>query len=341
MVDFQNIEEKLSEFISSISYSQFYVLADENTAKHCIPLLQSILPENYFLLTIEAGEENKTIETCEQLWNQMLQNRADRQAFLLNVGGGVVTDLGGFVAGCYKRGINFANIPTSLLAMVDASVGGKTGIDFGSVKNSIGLFYQPERVFVDSIFLNTLPEKQFNNGKAEIIKHGLIASFHHYNNFLELNEEEDYSKLIQESVAIKHKIVYEDPKESGLRKILNFGHTLGHAIEAYSLEHDDDYLLHGEAIAMGMVAEAWLSTKFSGLNEYQYQDIKKTILENFTIRKYEDEQLRSMLAYLKNDKKNQDSNIRMSLLESIGKATYDIEIPDEKSFEALKLMCNE
>ncbi|VAW25421.1 3-dehydroquinate synthase, partial [hydrothermal vent metagenome] len=231
---------KLNEFISTYKPSTLFILVDENTNSHCLPiLLQEIAtPITIEIIEIESGEENKNLETCTGVWNALTELGADRKSLILNLGGGVITDLGGFVASTFKRGIAFINIPTTLLSMVDASVGGKTGVDLGVLKNQIGLFSDPEMVLIDSRYLETLPKRELRSGLAEIIKYGLTYDTKVWNNineFKELNINE-LVPLIYRSIEIKNEITTKDPREAGLRKVLNFGHTLGHAIESYFLE---------------------------------------------------------------------------------------------------------
>ena len=242
----------LNEFLNSRQYSSVFVLADSNTEEHCLPLFLSNLSteSSIEIISIDAGEENKHIETCSGVWSALSELGADRKSILINLGGGVVTDLGGFVASTFKRGIDFINIPTTLLSMVDASVGGKTGVDLGALKNQVGVIVNPKMVLVDPQYIDTLPSEEYRSGYAEMLKHGLIqdnAYWNHLKDFKKISSE-DIKELIHHSVGIKNKVVLEDPYEHGLRKILNFGHTLGHAIESYCLTQEDKTtLLHGEA----------------------------------------------------------------------------------------------
>lgn len=340
MVITTNGIQHFQQFFCEVNYTSAFILVDENTKRDCLPLLVKSVA-NAHVIEINSGENNKNLETCQHVWQQLLKLNADRKSILINLGGGVVTDLGGFVASTYKRGIRFVNIPTSLLAMVDASVGGKTGIDFYDIKNCIGTFQTPEAVFVDAQFLKTLPKRHMVNGAAEIIKHGLISSSLHLHNFLSMDLEDDCSKIIEESIAIKQNVVKQDPSEQGLRKILNFGHTLGHAIESYSLKNESDYLLHGEAIALGMIAEAYLSVKYSTLFQFDYENIKTSILNHFEKRNYTKHQVQEMITFLKQDKKNEDGQLRMSLLKKIGEAEFDIKIAYQDAEDALNFILNE
>lgn len=324
----------ISHYLGINQPSKVFFFCDENTKRDCFPLLKKINHQGVF--TMPAGEINKSLATCESIWDQLIDANADRDSLLICLGGGVVTDLGGFAASCYKRGIKFLHIPTSLLAMVDASTGGKTGFNLGKIKNSIGAFSVPEAVIIDDQFLDTLPKRQLNNGVAEILKHAFIRNKEHLSHLENAEQNGDWNSVIQESISIKKVVVEEDPFEKGERKILNFGHTIGHAIESFSLTNDDDALLHGEAIAIGMLAEAYLSMKYCGLNEEDYQHIKHEIESRFSLRNYDQESHEKMVDLMRNDKKNEEDQIRMSLLQSNGKATYNINVSEDDCFLALK-----
>jgi len=336
---FGQINESLGHYLSTSKHSQLVILCDDNTHKHCYPKLTNL--PNHKTLVIPAGEHHKSIYACEVLWEQFLDHGIDRHALLINLGGGVTTDLGGFVASCYKRGIAFLNIPTSLLAMVDASTGGKTGINFGEIKNSIGIFNAPKTVLIDQEFLKTLPERHVTNGIAEILKHGFIADQQHVSQLHQAATTNNWEPLIRKSVAIKQTIVENDPFEQGERKALNFGHTIGHAIESYSVKHDDSPLLHGEAIAMGMVAEAWLSKKYCALSEQDYQWVVDQIKRYFSIQSFSTQQISTMISLMKNDKKNESNKILMSLLKEIGKPMVNIDVTELDCTESLEQLKNE
>ncbi|MEL7221837.1 MAG: 3-dehydroquinate synthase, partial [Bacteroidota bacterium] len=255
------------DWLQEQQFAGIAVLTDTHTAQHCWPLIEPYLaPLSPRLITVAAGEKHKSLDTCRHIWEQLFECGAGRNWCLLNLGGGVIGDMGGFCAGTYKRGIDFIQIPTTLLSQVDASVGGKLGIDFHGVKNSIGLFRDPRAVWADPNFFATLPDRELRSGFAEIIKHALIADAQQWQE-LASNPQwntTDWADWVARSVAIKQKIVAIDPHEKGLRKALNFGHTIGHAIESYFLETATP-LLHGEAIAAGMICEAWLSAQQTGL----------------------------------------------------------------------------
>ncbi len=318
------------------NYSSIFVLVDENTLMHCYPIISQYLPE-HTTIQIQSGEQQKNIDTCKYIWNILTENKAERKSVLLNLGGGVIGDMGGFVAGTFKRGFDFINIPTTLLAQVDASIGGKLGIDFNGVKNLIGLFGNPKAVIICSEFLKTLPSEQLRSGFAEILKHGLIqdAAYWKISSALSLEEIFDWNALISTSVHIKKEVVEKDPFEKGLRKILNFGHTIGHAIETWSLQNDAQPLLHGEAIAIGMICEAWLSNKLFGLSDLELENITNTIFHFYPKYALEKIPVDILLKHMQLDKKNSDGIIQYSLLESIGKANFDKQVSKENILESL------
>lgn len=330
-VYFEEDLKSLESFISQGAYSQILIFVDRNTNDQCLPVLQSALPDlvDYDIIEVDPGEENKNIDFCIGVWKTMLDFGADRKALMINLGGGVVTDMGGFAASTYKRGIDFVQIPTTLLAQVDASVGGKTGIDMDNVKNIIGTFTQPKAVFINPKFLETLDQRQLISGFAEVIKHGLIQDRDLYDKCKEIDVSKVDPEIIYRSVQIKNNVILEDPTEQGLRKILNFGHTIGHAIEGYSLLHDSTPLLHGEAIAIGMICEAWLSHKHSELSDLDLKDITQEFLRRYPRYSYDNSIYAELMVLMKNDKKNEDGKIGFALLENIGRATYNVFVAED------------
>jgi 3-dehydroquinate synthase len=320
----------LKMWLSVQHYQRFYILMDENTHQHCWPILERECPiENYEHIIIKSGEIYKNIETCSQIWTKLLDFRADRNALFINLGGGVIGDMGGFAASCYKRGIDFINIPTTVLAQVDASIGGKLGIDFKNGKNLIGLFKNPKRVHVSTCFHATLGEQQINNGLAEIYKHALIADVHQWSQFRQNSAffGTDTIDILYHSLLIKQRIVEEDPFEKGIRKALNFGHTIGHAIETYSLENDTNPLLHGEAIVIGMITEAYLSVQNCGLHPQHLTDISTTFSSRYkSYHGLNDSAVPMVWEYMQLDKKNQSLKVLAVLLQDIGQPILDVEI---------------
>ena len=330
----------LNNYLEKSNHSKVFVLVDSNTHQFCLSYFLSKLEKEYNLevIEIDAGEIHKTIETCSGVWNVLAELGADRKSLLINLGGGVITDLGGFVACTYKRGIKYINVPTSLLAMVDASVGGKTGVDLGNLKNMVGVISESEMVLVDTQYLETLPADQMRSGLAEMLKHGLIKDKKYWNRLSDLSKltTDDLAKLIYESVVIKNEIVKVDPTEQNIRKFLNFGHTLGHAIESYYLTHSErPTLLHGEAIAIGMILESYLSKELLGLTQQDLDEISRVVLGTFPKVIIQEEDYQEIIKLLVYDKKNEGDSILFVLLEEIGKAKYNCTVPDHLIIESL------
>ncbi|MBI4930665.1 MAG: 3-dehydroquinate synthase [Bacteroidetes bacterium] len=329
---------ELNNFISEKKYSSVFVLVDENTKRHCLKKL-SLDNCQLSIIKIKSGEKNKTTYTCEKIWKELSKQNADRKSLLINLGGGMITDIGGFSASTYKRGIDFINIPTTLLAQVDASVGGKTGIDFSNFKNQIGTFAFPKAVFIDPDFLKTLAKRELVSGFAEVIKHGLIADRDYWKQIHASSPtlllKEKGVNIIFHSIEIKNKIVSADPYENGLRKTLNFGHTIGHAIESASLKTKKS-LLHGEAIAIGMICEAYLSRKILGLKSEELDEIISFIISVFKPNQIKFS-IKNLIGLMKQDKKNKDSEINFTLLSSIGKAEINNSCPENLIEESIIL----
>ena len=331
----------LNTYLEKANHSKIFILVDSNTHEFCLSRLMGEIKESYDIevIEIEPGEIHKNIETCSGVWNVLSELGADRKSLMINLGGGVVTDLGGFVACTYKRGINYINIPTSLLAMVDASVGGKTGVDLGNLKNMVGVISESEMVLVDTTYLGSLPANQMRSGFAEMLKHGLIQDKDYWNQINDLSKLDltDLEKMIYDSVVIKNNIVFEDPTEQNIRKYLNFGHTLGHAIESYYLTHPErETLLHGEAIAIGMIMEAYLSSELLSLTKEDLESISKVILHTFPKVTIPSEDHQPIMDLLVHDKKNEQGNIYFVLLNTLGEAKYNCVVDDQlilKSFE--------
>lgn len=335
----ENIAEDLQALFQNISHSQVFVLADENTALHCLPLIRPVLPNSAHLWVIKSGEKNKTIQTCTQIWTAMTAAKLDRKALFVNLGGGVISDMGGFCASIYKRGIRFINLPTTLLSQVDASVGGKLGVDFEGLKNHLGVFNEPETVLISTKFLETLPQRELRSGFAEIIKHGLIRDQGYFENLdFENWEKSNWKELIQHSIAIKTAVVKEDPKEAGLRKILNFGHTIGHAIETFYL-NSANHLLHGEAIAIGMICEAFLSSQKLYLPVEKLQQIQKSFSLIFGKINIEEKDLESIADYCLQDKKNEGKLLLFSLLNQVGDCSFNVPVSRSEILESIQYYC--
>jgi 3-dehydroquinate synthase len=334
---FSNVTGELVNFIQQGGYSRFFVLTDEHTSVHCLPVIKDELDAlgNYDLIEINAGEESKDIDFCIGIWRTLVDFEADRKALMVNLGGGVVTDMGGFAASTYKRGIDFVHVPTTLLSQVDASVGGKTGIDVEGIKNIIGTFTQPKAVFIDTAYLDTLPERQVLSGLAEMLKHGLILDAAYWQKLKSSDLSKPSADLIHHSVVLKNNVVLEDPKEKNIRKSLNFGHTIGHAVETWSLKNDSNPLTHGEAIALGMICESYLAHKRSGLKAEELEEIVGVFDSHYPRYKYSKDFYEELYGIMMKDKKNIDGKVNCTLLSSIGRFTIDNLCTKEELFEAL------
>ncbi|SDS38676.1 3-dehydroquinate synthase [Formosa sp. Hel1_31_208] len=318
----------LNTYIDKHDFSKLFILVDSNTHEHCLAKFMAHIETSIAIevIEIEAGEHFKTIDTCVGVWNALSELGADRKSLMLNLGGGVVTDLGGFVACTFKRGIKYINIPTSLLAMVDASVGGKTGVDLGALKNQVGVISSGDMVIVDTSYLDTLPQNHLKSGLAEMLKHGLIRDKAYFDKLTNLSELtlNDLDGLIHESIVIKKDIVLEDPTEQGVRKHLNFGHTLGHAIESFFLSATDKTdLLHGEAIAVGMILECYISAALLNFPKTDLDDITTAINAIYKPVTIDISDYDAIIDLLKYDKKNEHGNINFVLLERIGAPKID------------------
>jgi 3-dehydroquinate synthase len=302
--------------------NKIFVLVDENSRKYCLPRLMSSIQlfQQVHIMEIPQGEESKNFDTCQRLWQTLSDKGANRDSVLINLGGGVVSDLGGFIASTFKRGIRYLNIPTTLLSMVDASIGGKVGIDMKELKNQIGLFANPQVVFIIPELLETLPERQFRSGFAEIIKHSLIYEKHYWDELSErsLKFIHNWEEIINWSVEIKNYFIMEDPFDSGFRKVLNFGHTIGHALESFSMLHDSEPLLHGEAVAAGIICEAYISHKQCKLPKNELDEISAYIHSNFSHYPARPESFDMIIEIMKHDKKNSGGEYNFTLLSSVG-----------------------
>lgn len=327
-------------FLAEKKYSKIIFLTDANTLQCCFePNKTKFAPplSNTEILTIAAGEQHKNIETCQKIWQDLFAAEADRQSLLVNIGGGVIGDMGGFCAATFKRGFDFVQVPTTLLSQVDASIGGKLGIDFGQVKNSIGVFGNPKAVFISAEFLETLSKREVRSGFAEIIKHALIADATQWTEIVQVTDTEniDWTKYLVPSLKIKQAVVEADPFEKGLRKALNFGHTIGHAVESSALETDNP-LTHGEAIAIGMICETYLSKHILGLSDADLQQITAFLIKiygKYDISSFDTEHLISLM---RQDKKNRSAaEINFALIPQIGSVKVNQTAPPSVIAESL------
>ena len=304
-----------------------FVLMDEHTHRFCYPRISEILPIQHHQIIIGAGEEHKNLKTCEYIWKQLRESGADRKSVVLNLGGGMVTDIGGFNAATYMRGISFINLPTSLLGMVDASIGGKNGIDVDAFKNMVGTFKLPEQIIIWPDFLDTLPDKEWNNGMAEVIKHAVLTGGELWNDLKQvlLNNEINsgayklaISKLLPAIIQVKARIVNADPEEKGDRIFLNYGHTIGHGLESYSLAHESHPISHGEAVMMGMICEGFLSNRFCDLSMDELQSLIQVVKMIHVIRPVKGKAIPEIMKFVKSDKKRASGTLSIPLLKHIG-----------------------
>ena len=319
--------DALNEYISIGDYSSLFVIVDDNTFQFCLPLFEEKIDTPFNIILTQNGEENKNIDSCFTIWDKMIALGADRHSLCINLGGGVIGDMGGFTACTFMRGMDFVQIPTTLLSQVDASVGGKLGIDYHHYKNLIGIIKNPGAVFMFTDFLKTLPYNQLLSGFAEVLKHGLIRdieAFQRLTNADSLNNI-DWEELIYESVIIKKSITEQDPNEKGLRKILNFGHTLGHAIESSALTNKKQ-LLHGEAIAIGMILETHLSFQKGKISIEDADLVKDRIINFFGHHPTMIPDIHTLRNLMSKDKKNKGGIISFSLLDKLGEGNYDQEV---------------
>jgi 3-dehydroquinate synthase len=325
---------ELRDIVLGYSRSGIYILVDENTRNFCLPVLLDKCPGLKDAVVIEfvGGEENKTLAGAEKIWRNLIAGEAVRSSLLICLGGGVVTDIGGFAAASFKRGMDFIHIPTTLLAMVDASIGGKTGVNLDSIKNQIGVFALPKAVFIFTEFLKTLPERQRLSGYAEMLKHAMLDSESHFEKLLLLNSPEKVcnENNVLESVNVKTGIIESDFNESGIRKVLNFGHTIGHAVETYSQKHDADPLMHGEAIAIGLICESFISLRLLDFSQDDLKKMASLVSWHFPHYRLKPKAADELIAIMMHDKKNPESSkINFSLLRKTGQPVYD-QYPGER-----------
>jgi len=312
--------QQFQQWLANEKVSSIFYLFDDNTLKHCKPHIPDSLLQDATSMVVPHGEDHKTIASCAELWQQLINKGADRHSILINVGGGMLTDLGGFAAATFKRGIRFVNVPTTLLAMVDASIGNKTGVNFREIKNQIGTFSPAEKIVIDPLFLSTLSDREWLSGMGEVLKYGLIYRDHLWKQALLVDRNKLPEQLIQNCIQIKLEVVSQDPKEHGIRQILNFGHTIGHGLEAYS-HHIHNPLSHGAAVALGMAAEAYLSQEVLDFTELD--EVVKGILSLYDIPSWLSalEDMNTLLGFIRQDKKNVNGQIHCTLLKAIGSAS--------------------
>ena len=336
----ENAYTSFEKYLNENFHSKLFVLVDNNTKQHCLPYFLNKINSTISFETIEipVGEKYKNLDTCTTIWNTMTEMGADRKSILINLGGGVITDMGGFVASTFKRGIKFINIPTTLLSMVDASVGGKTGIDLGVLKNQIGLFSNPEMVLIDPYFLATVSEREMKSGLAEIIKYGFTFDAKIWDKIKPMKsiDLDLTANLVYHSIEIKNNVVLKDPKEENLRKTLNFGHTIGHAIESFFLEDKDKKTLtHGEAIAIGMVIELYYSSKLFDFPMLLTEELKTFVLNFYGKVEMKNSDFSPIIELMKFDKKNVNGKVNFVLLDQMENCKIDIQVNNNLILEGL------
>lgn len=317
-----NIWSVLDQMLTARNYAKIVVVVDENTRRDCLPIFEQQMRNWTFAsITVPAGEKYKNIDSCQQIWQQMMKHEANRRSLTINIGGGVIGDMGGFCASTFMRGMDFIQMPTTLLSQVDASIGGKLGIDFMDVKNSIGAFKNPQTVLIDPVFLQTLSAREIRSGFAEMIKHALIADATQWAQLRQINDLKgvQWADLLVPSLQIKQRIVEEDPFESGIRKALNFGHTIGHAVESVSLSSPNP-LLHGEAIAIGMIAESYIAYRVGQLSSDELEQITDFLLRIYDPVLLQTQHYDRFVQLMRKDKKNEASEINFTLIHPIGQA---------------------
>ncbi|MBQ8674005.1 MAG: 3-dehydroquinate synthase [Bacteroides sp.] len=334
----EGLEKSLAQAIERCEHDRIFILTDEHTHTCCLPRLQQVsLLRNATEISIGAEDVHKTLDTLASVWMVLSQRGASRHSLLINLGGGMVTDLGGFAAATFKRGINYLNIPTTLLSMVDAAVGGKTGINFNGLKNEIGNFAPAACVLIETEFLRTLDDRNFFSGYAEMLKHGLISTPQHLQELLAFDTEQiDYAllkELVGRSVQVKENIVEQDPKEHGIRKALNLGHTFGHAFESLALAQERP-VLHGYAVAWGLVCELYLSYIKSGFPREVMRQVVQFVKENYGSFAFNCQQYPTLYDLMKHDKKNQAGIINFTLLSDVGQICLDQTADRDTIFEA-------
>lgn len=324
-----SVEEGLNQVIGELKPSSIFIIADENTASLCVPRLTEIAPGRKTIV-IPAGEQFKNLESCHLIWSSLITESADRNSIILNVGGGMICDIGGFAASCYQRGIRFGNIPTSVLAIADAAIGGKTGIDFEGFKNYIGSFRVPTFIWIDEKFLDTLPRVEKISGMAEIVKHAVIASRDLFDwlSGIESVEKMPWKEVLEKNFPIKLNIAEADPEDKGIRKILNFGHTIGHALESYFLNSSNP-LSHGQCVALGMLVESKISNDLGLLNNIDFKAIVKVVDQLLDPVKIAIPTFETLNEWIRMDKKKNRNQVEFSLPDAIGSCRWGIEVEDD------------
>ncbi|MDA3853334.1 MAG: 3-dehydroquinate synthase [Bacteroidales bacterium] len=335
IINCKNIVRDLEMQMADMNHSKVFVLTDDGSNKYCTAFLDNV-SFDYQKIILKSGDDHKSVEALASVWQFMTDNGADREALLINLGGGMITDLGGFAACTFKRGIYFINIPTTLLAMVDAAVGGKTGINFGGFKNEIGVINHADAVLIDTLFLKTLDEANVLSGYAEMLKHGLISKTRHFSDLLAFDWHTiDYTRLnamVLDSIKVKEEIVTEDPYEKGIRKALNLGHTIGHAFESLAMK--TEAMLHGRAVALGIIVELFLSYQKLGFPTDVMRSVIQEVKDLYAPFVFDCDEYEILYAYAKHDKKNSGDRINFSLLSAKGEVHINQHCTKEEIYAA-------
>jgi 3-dehydroquinate synthase len=334
------LSSSFSEVLTSYKNQNIIIIVDENTHDTCLEYLITSFPslEKAEVILLPKGEENKVMEVCMQVWNAFTEYGFGRHDLVVNLGGGVVTDMGGFIASLYKRGMDFIHVPTSLLAMVDAAIGGKNGIDLGPFKNQLGTIIKARNVYVDTAFLESLPEQEFYNGYAEMLKYGLIRDAELYTDLKTYQSEKDFnqSENIEKCIQIKVALSDSDLRDKGERMLLNFGHTFGHAIEGYFLQSKP--ISHGHAVGIGMCAESYISMRRGLLSKDAFEDIQALLVRTYPFLEFNEKAVTGIIALMYNDKKNEKGKILSVLINSIGSASFRNELNEVEIQETLRYL---
>ncbi len=331
-----DVRDGLKKVIDDHQPGSVFIICDENTSRFCVPKIESLLDHRQIIIT-KSGEQNKNLETCKNIWSSLIEKKADRDSMVLNVGGGVVCDMGGFAAACYQRGIRFGHIPTTLLSMADAAIGGKLGVDHDGFKNYIGLIQHPSFIWIDQSFLKTLPTLEITSGMAEIVKHAIIGSKSLWDILSGVNsiEELKWPEVFAENIPVKVKIVESDIREQGLRKVLNFGHTIGHALESFYLTAREP-VTHGQCVALGMLVEARISASMDILNSSDFESITDVISRLLSPEVVSLPGIEIVLPWIGGDKKKSGGRVGFSLPDRIGSCRWDVPVEENRIIDSFE-----
>lgn len=342
IINCNQIVKDLEQCFVGKMYSKVFVLVDTGSRQYCTAFLKE-LPFEYQMIELKDGDDNKNIEALSYVWQYMTENGADRESLVINLGGGMITDLGGFAASTFKRGVAFINVPTTLLSMVDAAVGGKTGINFCGFKNEIGVINHADAVLIDTHFLKTLDEDNVMSGFAEMLKHGLISKSDHFTDLLKFEWNAiDYvalNQLVLDSILVKQEIVEQDPYERGIRKALNLGHTVGHAFESLAMKQEP--MLHGRAVALGIIVELYLSHQKLEFPTEVMRQVIQLVKDYYSPFHFTCDDYDVLFDYIKHDKKNSGDRINFTLLSGIGEVQINQDCKKEEIFAAFDFYRNE